>query len=79
MIHKTQKSTLVLGEKCPVCNSDYRKRVQRKLWMRFIPGSKHYFCGDCNYMYISFCGSISYKMTSKGIETDSYRIINNHW
>ncbi len=77
MVHKEQKKTFVRGKQCPICNSVYKKRVQRKFWMRLIPWCKHYICGDCNCAYLSFSGSVSYRMTYPRIENGSIKMVNH--
>jgi transposase-like protein len=36
---------------CPECKKTLT-RIQRKFWMRRIPGSKHYLCRECGYAYL---------------------------
>jgi len=78
MVHKKQKRTYSWGKQCPVCGSILKKRVQRKFWMRLIPWSKNYVCGDCSCEYISITGSISYILTCPGLEAGSLEMIKKH-
>ena len=41
--------------KCPVCKSDMR-RISRTPVMRFLIGSKRYYCDFCQLKYLHFLG-----------------------
>jgi hypothetical protein len=36
---------------CPDCQKNL-ERIQRKSWMRYIPGTKHYLCKSCGYSFM---------------------------
>ena len=42
---------------CPSCQGVEIRRVTRKLWMRLIPGSRHYLCRNCNRHFAHYSGS----------------------
>lgn len=39
---------------CPRCKSPSRHRLQRKPFVKFIPGTKAYGCDKCNTQYTWF-------------------------
>ena len=38
--------------KCPQCQDLKHERIQRKWWMRLIPGTKRYRCNKCNTKFM---------------------------
>jgi hypothetical protein len=36
---------------CPYCLTESRYRIERKWWMRLIPGTRYYQCRQCNCKY----------------------------
>ena len=45
---------LTSAKACPKCKCIDRYRIQRSLWMRLIPGSRHYECDSCQHLYVYF-------------------------
>ena len=43
---------------CPRCKQERVSRRRRKTWMRRLPRSKHYECGNCGHRFLSICGGI---------------------
>ena len=46
------------GTICPRCKQGRLSRRHRKSWMRFIPRSKHFECGNCAARFLSIFGGI---------------------
>lgn len=40
--------------KCPECNSSQRKLVNRRPFLKIIPGTRSYVCMDCETEYTWF-------------------------
>ena len=52
--------------KCPKCRTDiWYYRIYRDHWMRFIPGTKHYYCQKCKSRFIIFFHRSALKMVEK--------------
>jgi LysM repeat protein len=43
---------------CPKCKQERVSRRRRKTWMRRLPRSKHYECGNCGHRFLSIFGGI---------------------
>jgi len=51
-----------LSHQCPLCLNTFRYRIRRRLFMRFIPGSRHYLCDYCGYASLSFFRKVSIRL-----------------
>jgi hypothetical protein len=52
--------------KCPKCHTDiWYYRIYRDHWMRFIPGTKHYYCQKCKSRFIIFFHRSALKMVER--------------
>jgi hypothetical protein len=38
---------IVFEKACPKCHSHRIRRVERKVWMRYLPSTKYYKCMQC--------------------------------
>jgi hypothetical protein len=41
---------------CPSCRNEYVIRLRRRLWMRLIPGTRHYLCRKCASHFLTVGG-----------------------
>lgn len=74
-ISQNQKTPAVtFGKKCPKCKDFVEKRVRRKKWMRFFPGSKYYYCENCHITILYFLGicTVIRKKTVHGKPTNTH-------
>jgi hypothetical protein len=41
---------------CPICGKGVIERKRRRLWMRVVPGTRHYLCDWCSARYLTVYG-----------------------
>jgi hypothetical protein len=59
-------------KKCPNCQGSWYDRINRKSWMRLIPGTKYYYCNNCRYRFMIIFRKIAIKMSYKKIKQLSF-------
>jgi len=53
----------VLFEKvCPKCRGHRMRRVERKVWMRYLPSTKYYKCMRCRSGMLVFFDRVTFKL-----------------
>lgn len=53
----------VLFEKvCPKCRGHRMRRVERKIWMRYLPSTKYYKCMRCRSGMLVFFDRVTIKL-----------------
>ncbi len=53
---------VVFEKVCPKCHGHRMRRVERKAWMRWLPGTKYYKCMKCRAGIMVFYDKASFKM-----------------
>lgn len=52
---------VVFEKGCARCHSHRVRRVERKVWMRLIPGTKYYKCMKCQSGLLVFWDRVTFK------------------
>jgi len=60
---------ITIGKRCPVCKKRHYRRTRRKNWMRSLPSTKYYSCRNCNFYFIVFYETFSFKIGNKKKKT----------
>jgi hypothetical protein len=52
---------IIFEKACPKCHSHRIRRVERKVWMRYLPSTKYYKCMQCKTGLLVFYDKTTFK------------------